>query len=84
MIDILGTVGALLLGGCCLPQTIKTIKTGQATDISWVFLSMWAIGEVCMILYVGLRDNVDMLLLANYIINMVLLLPILFIKWKNN
>lgn len=81
MIDnILGVLGALLLGGCCLPQTIKTIKLNRADDISWMFLMMWFIGELIMIVYVLVKPEIDYLLLGNYGINLSLLVPILYVK----
>lgn len=84
MNDVLGLIGAILLGGCCLPQTIKTLKTNRADDISWGFLAMWLIGEICMLFYVVNKEIVDKLLITNYVINLFLLVPILIVKWKTD
>lgn len=83
MSEMLGFIGALLLGGCCLPQTIKTIKSNRADDLSWGFLMMWLIGELAMVAYVSLKQDIDWLLLGNYILNLGLLIPILYVKVLN-
>jgi uncharacterized protein with PQ loop repeat len=80
MSEILGIIGAILLGACCLPQTIQTIRTRSATDIAWGFIAMWGIGELFMIAYLLTLPNIDYILLANYILNLTLLLPIVAIK----
>lgn len=81
MINLLGIVGAALLSMCCLPQTLKTVRTRRADDISWGFLWMWFIGELCLIGYVSAKTPIDWIFMGNYIVNIILLIPILVVKW---
>lgn len=83
MIDMLGIAGALLLGGCCLPQTIKTIRSNRTDDISWGFLLMWSVGEILTLSYVICQSVVDKIMVFNYLLNLCLLAPIIYIKWRN-
>ena len=52
MIEILGWSSTFLLGLCGVPQALKAWKTKGATDISWVFLVMWLLGEILACIYV--------------------------------
>lgn len=79
--DLVGFCGAMLFAFCVLPQTIKTIATKKADDLSWGFLSMWFFGELFAIIY-----NHTVLqswpLHLNYYGNMMLLLPIIYVKLR--
>lgn len=81
MIEVIGWLGAILFGFCCLPQTIKTWRTKSAADISWLFLAAWTAGEVCMIIYNHATIN-SLQLAVNYYFNLACLLPILWVKVK--
>jgi uncharacterized protein with PQ loop repeat len=79
MIEWIGWIGAILFGVCTFPQTIKTLRTRRADDLSWGFLAAWTGGEVCMIAYNHLTVN-SIQLSVNYYFNLACLLPILWVK----
>lgn len=82
MLEMIGTLGATLLALCPIPQTIQTLRTKRADDISWSFLLMWFFGEVFIACYVALGSQ-DKILLFNYSVNLLCLMPILYIKIRN-
>ena len=82
MLEIVGTLGATLLALCPIPQTIQTLRTNSANDISWPFLLMWFFGEVLIACYV-LFGSQDKILLFNYMVNLLCLIPILWVKIRN-
>jgi uncharacterized protein with PQ loop repeat len=79
MIELLGWLGALAFALSALPQTVKTLRTRRADDLSWGFLSLWLGGEICMIVYNHLTVN-SLPLAANYYLNLACLLPIIWVK----
>jgi uncharacterized protein with PQ loop repeat len=66
----IGWIGSTLLAWCGLPQVIKAIRDGHATGVSGVFLTMWLIGELCVLIYV--LPSGDKPLIVNYTLNLVL------------
>ena len=79
MMDIFGMIGGGMLAVCGFPQMVKTIKVGKADDLAWSFLGMWGIGEVCMLAYILPKG--DWILIGNYFVNLLFLLPIIFYKF---
>ena len=67
-IDLLGLVAAVAFGLCAVPQAVKSYKDGITTGMSRLFLTLWSIGEICMLSYVSLTSQ-DPYLLANYVCN---------------
>lgn len=82
MIETIGWIGALCFGFCALPQTIHTLRTQQARDISWAFICLWLIGELCMITY-NFATVSSVQLTVNYFFNLACLLPIIWVKWRS-
>jgi uncharacterized protein with PQ loop repeat len=79
----LGYLGGFCFAFSALPQTIKTVRTRRADDLSWGLLSMWFIGEVAMVIYE--RSEIgSMPMFLNYAINLLLLIPIIYIKLTGN
>jgi MtN3 and saliva related transmembrane protein len=79
----LGYLGGFCFAFSALPQTIKTIRTRRADDLSWGLLSMWSIGEIAMVIYE--RSEIgSMPMFLNYVINLLLLMPIIYIKLTGN
>lgn len=81
MMEYVGWLGSILFALSALPQTVKTVRTKKAGDISWGFLGMWFGGEVCMIAYAAVELK-NAPLLFNYIGNMACLLPIIYYKFR--
>ena len=76
---MIGWIGAVLLGICALPLTIEALILKKA-NVQTVFLAMWFLGEVAMVIHclsIG-----DAPLLFNYILNTILLLPVVRVKIK--
>lgn len=79
MIEIIGAIGAVMLALCGLPQAITSIKQGHSDGISTSFIALWLIGEVLLLIYVGVT-NPDVILILNYAFNIVLVAIIAFFK----
>ena len=86
MFEIFGWIGSMLFSFCALPQCIKTHKTKSTKDLSWWFLAMWFFGEVFTLLYVIIQNiQVGVYqypLIANYILNFLLLVYLIVTKIK--
>jgi uncharacterized protein with PQ loop repeat len=80
MIELIGWLGAFCFAICGLPQAIKCYQTKRADDMSWLFLILWGLGEVCMIGYTVLALDSNALLLANYLANGAFLSVIIYYK----
>ena len=49
--DIVGYTGTGLLAITLLPQVLKTFKNKRAGDISWTYLVLQIMSNICFILY---------------------------------
>ena len=77
--EILGWIGALLLAICALPLTLDALIRKKA-EVQGVFLLLWFFGEVLMLLHcLTLGDTA---LIVNYAANILLLLPVLAVKFR--
>ena len=54
---LIGTVAAVGMTACWLPQVIKTIRTRSASDFSWLYLSMLIIGVALWVVYGVMRRD---------------------------
>jgi len=66
----IGVIGATCLALCGLPQAIQAIQQGHAEGVSPLFISLWGIGEILTIIYVYNRHRMDLILMANYTLNL--------------
>ena len=80
MIELIGILGALCLGLCAVPQAVRCWRTRSAGDISWLFLGLWLAGEILTTVYVIASHAADPVLLANYLLNTILIILIIYIK----
>ena len=78
MYDMMGWLGALLLAICAIPLTLEALIR-KKVQIQSVFLLIWFAGEVLMFLYVIPLKDVP--LLVNYLANIILLLPVMWVKF---
>jgi uncharacterized protein with PQ loop repeat len=81
---VIGTIGALCLAFCALPQVIKVWKTQDTKALSVYFLLVWFIGEVLTWIYV-IWQNISIGIIQwplhlNYVFNIVLLVYLLYKK----
>lgn len=79
-LEIVGWVGSMLFAFCALPQLILTVKQKHAKGLSWGFINMWAMGEILCFIYVFMQPQVQIPLLANYVLNFAMLCIIIYYK----
>jgi len=70
MLDTLGIIGSILLAASALPQAIESYRYKNSDGLTLGFVSMWFWGEVLMLIY--LIPKQDIILIANYVINLFL------------
>ena len=84
LLNLIGWLGSLLFALCAVPQCIKAWNSNSMDDFSWIFLFMWFFGEIFSFIYVfgiNLRTkNWQCPLLANYILNFLLLCYLIYVK----
>jgi uncharacterized protein with PQ loop repeat len=84
--QVLGWIGAILFAICAVPQVIKTYKTKEADDLSWLFLLFWIGGEILTFIYIIIDDislNITHYpLYINYVFNILLVMYLLYAKAK--
>lgn len=80
LIEIIGWLGSMLFAFCAWPQTAIVWKQKHADGLSGWFLLMWMAGEVLCFIYVAGQPTVQYPLLANYFINFLMLLIIIYYK----
>ena len=76
--ESIGWLGSILLAFCGLPQAIESIKTKSSEGLTWGFIGMWFIGEICTFVYI--LPKMDLPLLLNYTANIIFLAIIIFFK----
>lgn len=77
--EVVGWIGSALFALCAVPQSYHSWKHKSSDGITWAFLLMWLWGEILTFSYVLTKPNV-MPLLANYVVNFMLLLVIIWYK----
>ena len=84
-IEILGTVGALVICISAVPQVIKTYTTKSSGDLSILYLLMLMLGMVLLQIYsVGVHDFVFIFGNTLSMIMTGLLIIMWFRYWNNN
>ena len=76
--DNLGWLGSILLAFCGLPQAIESYKTKNSDGLTWGFVLMWFVGEICTFVYI--IPKMDLPLLFNYSANIMFLIIIIYYK----
>ena len=82
MMEMLGWIGALMLGICALPQAIYSYINKDSSGISLSFLLLWLGGEVFTLIYI-VSTTMQLPLVANYLFNILCLSVILF-YWRKD
>jgi len=77
---LLGSVGGFCMAICAVPQCIDAYRSGVVVGISYGFLLLWLLGEVCLLGYNYLELGMDPFLLLNYGINIVCIVYLLVKK----
>lgn len=76
----IGWIGSILLAFCGLPQAIESFKTKSSAGLTWGFLFMWFVGELCTFAYI--LPKMDLPLMFNYGANIIFLIIIIYYKIK--
>lgn len=82
IIDMIGWTGSALFAICAIPQAYVCYKQKHAHGLSWVFLITWLLGEVLTLIYILIKEVLDLPLLFNYTANLLALFVILHYKVK--
>ena len=82
MLENIGWIGSILLAFCGLPQAIESIKTKSSEGLTWGFIIMWFLGEICTFIYI--LPKLDLPLLFNYTANIIFLAIIIYFKLMPN
>lgn len=72
--ESLGWIGSVLLGICGIFQLWRIHTTKSASDLSYLFLLSWLLGEVFLFWYVISMQEVSISLLFNYSFNIVIVI----------
>ena len=78
MLENIGCIGSILLAFCGLPQSVESIKTKSSEGLTWGFIGMWFIGEICTFIYI--LPTLNLPLLFNYTANIIFLAIIIYFK----
>ena len=76
----IGWLGSILLAFCGLPQAIESYKTKSSEGLTWGFIGMWLIGELCTFIYI--IPQMVLPLLFNYTANIIFVSIIVYYKIK--
>jgi uncharacterized protein with PQ loop repeat len=78
MLDIIGTIGGIILAFSALPPAVQAYKQKNADHMSWLFILTWFIGMG--LLYIYAIGNTLIPLILNYTINLSCLSIIIYYK----
>lgn len=84
MLNIIGIIGSICLVISGVPQLYTCYKNGHADGVSVLMLFLWITGMTCLLFYILFNHPEDILLLANYSINIIVILGILRYKFFPN
>lgn len=77
---MIGWIGGICMAICALPEVIQCLRKGN-TGCSWGLLTLWTIGEVCLLIVE--LDSPYIPRVFNYIFNIFCLVILLFYKYNN-
>jgi uncharacterized protein with PQ loop repeat len=76
--ELFGVIGSVAFATCAIPQVVDCYRKRSAEGLSWMFLILWAIGELFTIIYIW--PNQDWILLSNYFFNSLCLVIMIYFK----
>lgn len=79
--ELIGIIGSVAFATCAIPQVVECYRKQSAQGLSWMFLILWAIGELFTIIYIWPQQ--DWILLSNYFFNSLCLLIMIYFKIKD-
>ena len=82
--EYIGWLGAFFFAICAIPQVVKTYRTRETGDLSFMFLLLWLLGEIFTFTYIIIDDLeigiTHFPLYTNYIFNIVLVVYLVYAK----
>lgn len=81
MVNLIGTIGVVLLALCALPQALKSIKQGHSQGITPFLLWPWLFGELFTFIYLIFQFPIDIILISNYAANIIFVGIITYYKY---
>jgi len=78
--ELVGWIGSICFATCGAPQAIACIKQGHARGLSFTFLVLWFMGEVCYIAATVAAFGIVPWLLFNYLLNILWILIMLYYR----
>ena len=81
MLEVIGWIGGAAFALCGAPQAWHCWKNKTAAGVSWGFLGLWFLGEICSLIYVYPTGKLP--LIVNYMLNIVFTGLILRYKFKD-
>lgn len=78
MLELVGWVGSIAFALCGLPQAVQSYKDKHSDGITWGFISLWFIGELCTLVYVMPKGHWP--LIFNYLGNILFAGTIIYFK----
>jgi MtN3 and saliva related transmembrane protein len=82
LVETIGTLAATLTTLSFLPQVVKTWRTRSAADLSWLWLTSFALGLILWLVYGAAIGSLP-LVVANGI-TLSLVSAIALIKWRES
>ena len=76
--ELFGWISSIFLALCGIPQAIKAIKDKHSHGVSWGFIILWFLGEICGLIYVTHLGNLP--LIINYFCNVLFTFIIFWFK----
>ena len=76
-LNLVGFMGTFLLAFCALPLCFQALRDKEIS-VSPTFLYFWFIGEVFLLAYVLLALDANLILMLNYGLNIICLLPVIY------
>lgn len=77
----LSILGMVLLTGAGIPQILKAFKDGHAEGLAKGMVLCWTLGLACMTYYIVECHPEDLVLAANYGINLIISIILLRFKF---
>lgn len=79
-IEISGWIGSICLAICAIPQAYKSFKEKHSNGVSWSFIVLWLVGEICTLIYIIPTGSKP--LIFNYVANILFVAVIFFYKFR--
>lgn len=80
LLNLLGWIGAFCFAVSAFPDTYRALKSKQKPHHKWDLLMLWWTGELCTMLYFGIKYTIFDPVMLNYLFNFGCLCIIIYYK----